>query len=278
MDDFDDFEALGENAEDLNVTLASTGILVSGFDSELRRMRTSLAATNKDMASLEKGLSKGLRQAFDGAVFDGMKLSDALKTVAKSLSDTVYAAAIKPVTSQVSGLVSQGIGSLVQGILPSASVAAGTASAAAPSLLGGLVQGVQNILPFEDGAPFSQGKVMPFADGAPIVQGRVMPFADGAPISQGRVVPFAQGGIVSSATPFPMRGGVSGVMGEAGPEAIMPLARGPDGKLGVRGGSGGGDVSIVMNISTPDVQGFQRSQSQIAAQMSRALSAGNRNR
>jgi len=35
---------------------------------------------------------------------------------------------------------------------------------------------------------------------------------------------------------------------------------------------------VVMNITTPDVQGFQRSQSQIAAQLSRALNTGNRNR
>jgi lambda family phage tail tape measure protein len=90
------------------------------------------------------------------------------------------------------------------------------------------------------------------------------------------VMPFAQGGIVSTATGFGMRGGM-GLMGEAGPEAIMPLARGPDGKLGVKGGASGG-TTVVMNITTPDVQGFQRSQSQIAAQLSRALNAGNRNR
>jgi len=73
-----------------------------------------------------------------------------------------------------------------------------------------------------------------------------------------------------------MRSG-RGLMGEAGPEAIMPLARGPDGKLGVQAG-GGRSVNVVMNISTPDVQGFQRSQSQVAAQVSRALSRGQRNR
>ncbi|MGA9252609.1 MAG: phage tail tape measure protein, partial [Roseobacter sp.] len=73
-----------------------------------------------------------------------------------------------------------------------------------------------------------------------------------------------------------MRGGM-GIMGEAGPEAIMPLARGADGKLGVRGAGGGGN-SIVMNITTPDAQSFQRSQGQIAAQMTRALSRGQRNR
>ena len=200
-------------------TLAETSALVSGFDSELRRMRTAIAGTGRDVASLEKGLSRGLRRAFDGVAFDGMKLSDALSTVARSMVNTTYNAVMKPVADHFGGLISQGVGSLVQGILP---------------------------------------------------------FANGAPFSQGKVMPFAQGGIVSNATAFGMRGGM-GVMGEAGPEAIMPLARGPDGKLGVKGGGGGG-TTVVMNITTPDLQGFQRSQSQIASQMSRALNSGNRNR
>jgi phage-related minor tail protein len=215
----DTFEGLEDGAERLNDTLGATATLVAGFDAELRRMRSALAATGKDVATLEKGLSRGLRRAFDGVAFDGMKLSDALSTVARSMVNTTYNAAMKPVSDHVGGLISQGVGSLVQGILP---------------------------------------------------------FADGAPFSQGRVMPFAQGGIVSTATGFGMRGGM-GLMGEAGPEAIMPLARGPDGKLGVKGGASGG-TTVVMNITTPDVQGFQRSQSQIAAQLSRALNTGNRNR
>ena len=51
-----------------------------------------------------------------------------------------------------------------------------------------------------------------------------------------------------------------------------------DGRLGVQAQSGGRPVSIVMNVTTPDVQGFARSQSQIAAQMARALGRGDRNR
>jgi phage-related minor tail protein len=73
-----------------------------------------------------------------------------------------------------------------------------------------------------------------------------------------------------------MRGGV-GLMGEAGPEAIVPLARGADGKLGIRAGGGGGNVSVTMNISTPDAASFRRSQSQVAAEMSRAIQRGRRN-
>ena len=67
-------------------------------------------------------------------------------------------------------------------------------------------------------------------------------------------------------------------MGEAGPEAIMPLARGADGSLGVRAAQHSQPVNVVMNISTPDVAGFQRSQSQISSQVARALSRGQRNR
>ncbi len=105
----------------------------------------------------------------------------------------------------------------------------------------------------------------------------LMPFAKGAGFAQGRVMPFANGGVVSGPVSFPMRGG-RGLMGEAGPEAIMPLSRGADGRLGVQTQGGGRPVNVVMNISTPDVTGFRRSESQIAAQMGRVLARGQRNR
>jgi phage-related minor tail protein len=58
-------------------------------------------------------------------------------------------------------------------------------------------------------------------------------FADGAAFDRGRVTAFARGGIVDRPTLFPMANG-AGLMGEAGPEAVMPLKRLGDGKLGVR--------------------------------------------
>jgi len=101
-------------------------------------------------------------------------------------------------------------------------------------------------------------------------------FANGGAFNSGQVQAFANGGVVSSPTSFGMRGGRMGLMGEAGPEAIMPLARGPDGKLGVRGGGGGG-VNITMNVTSPDAASFSRSRSQIAAQIGRAIGQGRRN-
>jgi len=68
-------------------------------------------------------------------------------------------------------------------------------------------------------------------------------FGDGAAFSGGRVTPFARGGIFNSPTLFPMASGM-GLMGEAGPEAVMPLTRGSDGKLGVKAQGGAGGFSI----------------------------------
>lgn len=62
--------------------------------------------------------------------------------------------------------------------------------------------------------------------------GIAIPAARGAVVDTGRVVPFAAGGVVSSPTLFPLRGGI-GLMGEAGPEAILPLRRLASGRLGV---------------------------------------------
>jgi TP901 family phage tail tape measure protein len=67
---------------------------------------------------------------------------------------------------------------------------------------------------------------------------------------------FAKGGVVDSPTPFGIgRSGSFGVMGEAGPEAILPLSRGPGGELGVRGG--GVVVNNHFSINTPDPNGFR---------------------
>ncbi len=102
--------------------------------------------------------------------------------------------------------------------------------------------------------------------------GSAFRFADGGAFSSRRVRAFASGGVVSGPTFFPMRGG-TGLMGEAGPEAIMPLERGPDGRLGVAA-RGGGGRSVVVNIQTPDLQGFQRSRGQVSAQLARAVRRG----
>jgi hypothetical protein len=82
------------------------------------------------------------------------------------------------------------------------------------------------------------------ANGNAFQSGNVIPFEKGSALYSGNVIPFANGGVVSSPTMFPMRGNQTGLMGEAGPEAIMPLKRGRDGKLGVQAEGGGGNVVV----------------------------------
>ena len=212
-----DFESQAGPLED---SLGDAAGMAAQFTAEMDRVRAAFAATQADAADFETGLSRGLRRAMKDLVVDGDSLSDALESLAKTMINTTFNSAMRPVTDHLGGLVSDGIGALVGGILP---------------------------------------------------------FADGAAFSQGKVTPFARGGVVSSPTHFPMRGGL-GLMGEAGPEAILPLARGHDGSLGVKTQGGGRSPTVVMNVSTPDVAGFQRSRGQIAAQMSRMLARGNRNR
>lgn len=80
-------------------------------------------------------------------------------------------------------------------------------------------------------------------------------FAKGGAFNQFGLVPFAAGGVVNRPTIFPFANGGAGrlgLMGEAGPEAIMPLKRGADGKLGVSGG--GGNTSVVVNVDAKGTQ------------------------
>ena len=153
-DGIDGFEdALGA----LEATMSETSAVTSAFSAEMSKMQEAISATSVDAEALSKGLSRGLKSAFDGLVFDGLRASDALEKVARSVINTAYSSAMKPVTKGLGSALSEGLLGL-----------------------------------FAYGASFSQGKVM--------------------------------------------------------------------------------------NISTPDAASFQRSQSQIAAQMSRALGRGQRNR
>ena len=100
-------------------------------------------------------------------------------------------------------------------------------------------------------------------------------FAHGGVLQRGTPIPFAKGGVIASPVAFPLASGRTGFAGERGPEAIMPLTRTADGRLGVAA-AGSGGPHITINIATPDVEGFARSQTQIAALASRALGRAHR--
>jgi len=73
-------------------------------------------------------------------------------------------------------------------------------------------------------------------------------------VFSGNITPFANGGIVDGPTLFPMSAGRTGLMGEAGSEAIIPLERGANGKLGVNASGSNGVVVNVNNYTEGNVE------------------------
>jgi phage-related minor tail protein len=88
------------------------------------------------------------------------------------------------------------------------------------------------------------------------------------------VTPFAKGGVLASPAYFPLGQGL-GLAGEAGAEAILPLARGTDGRLGVASG-GGGAVNVTFNVTASDARSFAASEAELSAMLLRAVRRGTR--
>ena len=100
-------------------------------------------------------------------------------------------------------------------------------------------------------------------------------FADGGVVKGGeQVKKYAYGGsIVDRPTLFPMKNGM-GLMGEAGAEAIMPLKRGRDGKLGVASQGGGGNVvNVSVDASGTAAQGNTMKANQLGKMIGAAIEA-----
>lgn len=105
------------------------------------------------------------------------------------------------------------------------------------------------------------------------VLGSILPFSHGG--LTGGIQAFAEGGIVSAPTYFGM-GSKTGLMGEAGAEAILPLQRGSDGRLGVATSGGGSrQPNVSVTIVAQDMNSFRKSEAQVSAAIARAVGRGN---
>lgn len=211
------------------------------LDENLQRLEHSLSSVNAVSTGFERALDN-MRHTFVATDRDTQKLSRSLSTNFKRATDSVLFG---------SSTISDAFERIRQSLVRTAY------KTAMKPLESALHNGV-----IKTAGSFIQG---------------VLPFKDGGAFMQGRILPFAKGGIVNSPTLFPMQQG-TGLMGEAGAEAILPLGRDSGGRLGVRAmQTKQQPIHITMNIQTPDVAGFERSQSQIAAGLSRVLARGQRN-
>ncbi|WP_410712067.1 phage tail tape measure protein [Bradyrhizobium sp. BEA-2-5] len=190
---------------------------------EAAGLRTN-AALSQVSSTISGDLVTGITDALDGTKSFGQAFSDTSKLVIRAIEEMIVKLLVvgplmRSLQSSFGGLTggSGDFGSL----FGSAGVTYGTPGAAGRNLFGPI-------------APSALGNIF----------------------SRGNIVPFARGGVVTRPTLFPMANGGTGLMGEAGPEAVMPLRRGADGRLGVSaGGIGGGAAndngaagSVVVNI------------------------------
>lgn len=205
------------------------------------------------LIGLSDKFGDSLSNAFAKNIAEGKKFDDVLKKMRESLVETGLRLALAPLQMGLTQALQTLFGGLSNKSLP-----------LGPDLSGagqGLAGGFSSLF----NSLFGGG-----GDAA-----SAAPFAKGGVFSRGMVMPFAQGGVVGAPSYFPLGRGL-GVMGERGAEAVMPLARGPDGKLGVRSGGGGRSASITVNISTPDAESFRRSEAQVSAALARAVARGQR--
>jgi phage-related minor tail protein len=168
-----------------------------------------------DRMGVQMGMS--FTSAFEDAILDAKKFSEVLQALERDIARIILRTAVTgPAGEAIAGAVSGGMRSIM--------------------------------------GSFSSPSVPTSSPGVPASASGPLYSANGNAFWGGNVIPFANGGVVSSATMFPMARGM-GVMGEAGPEAIMPLQRGADGKLGVRAGGGGQGGVVINQTITIDARG-----------------------
>lgn len=179
----------------------------------------SLSSLTHSLSKSSEAFGRSITNAFARGVVEGKRFEDVLRSIGRSMTESLLKTALKPLQSGLSNLLGTGVKSLT-----------------------GLFTG-----------------------------GGFGSFAAAPPVSA-----FADGGVIASPAYFPLGRGL-GLMGERGAEAIMPLSRGPDGKLGVRaGGEARRPLNVTVQVSTPDADSFRRSEAQVAAAIARAVARGQR--
>jgi len=188
---------------------------------------------------------------------------DMVRAIQRTLIEELIA---RPIAQMISGTIRQGLGLIGVGGVGAAG-AAGAAGGAALAAAGPALTGSAGALTGSAGA-------LTAAAGA-LQAGAAIGLAGSVPIPVAAAttpMTLAAGGIVSTPASLLFANKRVGTIGEAGPEAVLPLARTAGGDLGVQiaGGDRGRNITINMVIATPDAQAFRRSRRQIMAEVKSA--------
>jgi hypothetical protein len=178
-----------------------------------------------------------------------LQRKDVVEIVAKNQAlkeQETQAAQLKAVYSDIGMSIKSGVVDAIQGAIDGTKTLGEVASSVLGNIANKILDVAINMALF--------GAMSGTGTGGGLLGGLFKKNANGNVFAQNGIVPFANGGIVDRPMMFPFAKGI-GLMGEAGPEAIMPLKRGADGKLGVAGGGGGTTVNVSVDASGSSVQG-----------------------
>ena len=101
----------------LEGSLTGLGGVAGSFRRELDSVQGSMKDASREATSMSRSVSSSLRQAFEGVIFDGEKLSDALADIGRSITGSVLSQALAPVQKSVGTAVSSGMQSIIGGLL-----------------------------------------------------------------------------------------------------------------------------------------------------------------
>ena len=236
---------------------AGKGSIADGWVSQIERMRLESRTAAADIGSSFAevfgpggSLSAGFAHSAAGALVAGESMREALGNVARQAA-----------TQLVEQIIAAGIQwLLLQTVFRSSRASAAAAETASVTAQTSAMTAIaaQNAYASTAAIPVVGPGLAPAAAlKAGIAAGALGAAAVAATAAKEGAVAFRRGGVVEEATFFGFGGDRIGLAGEAGPEAILPLARGPDGNLGVRAaGAAPRPVTVNVHIHASDAAGF----------------------
>lgn len=174
--------------------------------------------------------------------FLGKGAEAAAETTAATAAATIQTTAAATSSATITAGATAASAALTTGAVTGATALTTAGAAVATSIVTAAIQAAAILQAQASASAATSALSLASAKGNAFDLSGLRAFARGAAFPA--IAAFAAGGaftnqVVASPTLFAFgKGGQLGVMGEAGPEAIMPLERGPGGRLGVRNNSG----------------------------------------
>ena len=227
------FEGLGA----LDVRQIASRQIAGGEVADLEKQIRDLQRMGQELSTLDQLKEKYLGDwdTLDPVLRRQLELLAAQKDAL--VQQTQAAKDMKQLYSDIGMSIKDGVVSAIQGAIDGTKSLQQVASDLLNSIANRLLDVAINLALF--------GVMSGTGTGGGLLGGLFKPNAMGNAYAKNGIVPFAYGGVVNRPTLFPFAKGI-GLMGEAGPEAILPLRRGSDGRLGVSSSGGG---STVVNVS-----------------------------